>query len=438
MLDSGESRKELIRPDFNRAIMIDFQGAKITSDVGFLLMREIDDRFKIIAPMGDCLEDPRSSTHSKHSLVQMIRQRIYQIGAGYEDCNDADFLRKDPALRLALGKDHQAGAGQSMLSRLENDILGNEAGLQALEAALTRSTDRLLKRKNKKRLIIDLDSTEDPAHGEQEGVAYNGHFAKNCFHPLFCFTSEGDCLGGILRPGNVHSAAGALAFIRPIVERYRTWFILFWFRGDAAFAKPEIYEYCEEQRLTYFIRLPGNENLDRLVAPHLRRPVGRPPKNGIQVKIVDLRYQAKSWSRPRRVVAKIEWHRGELFPRIGFVVTSSRLPAGRVIKVYNGRAEIENRIKEGKNTLRWDKTSCQRFEANQARLKMGLLAYNLLHMIRQFYVWGEEVKRSVEWLIKRLIKVGARISYHARRWYVHVASAFPLAHHYRAVLAWGS
>jgi hypothetical protein len=438
MLDSGESRKELIRPDFNRAIMIDFQGAKITSDVGFLLMREIDDRFKIIAPMGDCLEDPRSSTHSKHSLVQMIRQRIYQIGAGYEDCNDADFLRKDPALRLALGKDHQAGAGQSMLSRLENDILGNEAGLQALEAALTRSTDRLLKRKNKKRLIIDLDSTEDPAHGEQEGVAYNGHFAKNCFHPLFCFTSEGDCLGGILRPGNVHSAAGALAFIRPIVERYRTWSILFWFRGDAAFAKPEIYEYCEEQRLTYFIRLPGNENLDRLVAPHLRRPVGRPPKNGIQVKIVDLRYQAKSWSRPRRVVAKIEWHRGELFPRIGFVVTSSRLPAGRVIKVYNGRAEIENRIKEGKNTLRWDKTSCQRFEANQARLKMGLLAYNLLHMIRQFYVWGEEVKRSVEWLIKRLIKVGARISYHARRWYVHVASAFPLAHHYRAVLAWGS
>jgi hypothetical protein len=162
MLDGGESRKEVIRPDFNRAIMIDFQGAKITSDVGFLLMREIDDRFKIIAPMGDCLEDLRSPTPTKHSLVQMIRQRVYQIGASYEDGNDADFLRIDPALRLALGKDHQAGAGQSRLSRLENDILGNEAGLQALEAALTRSTDTLLKRKNKKRLIIDLDSTEAP------------------------------------------------------------------------------------------------------------------------------------------------------------------------------------------------------------------------------------------------------------------------------------
>ncbi len=143
MLDSGESRKEVIRPDFNQSIMIDFQGVKITSDVGFLLMREIDDRFKIIEPMQNYLEDLRSPSHKKHSLVQMVRQRVYQIAAGYEDCNDADFLRIDPALRLALGKDHQAGAGQSMLSRLENDLLGNEVGLQALEAALTRSTDTL-------------------------------------------------------------------------------------------------------------------------------------------------------------------------------------------------------------------------------------------------------------------------------------------------------
>jgi hypothetical protein len=165
------------------------------------------------------------------------------------------------------------------------------------------------------------------------------------------------------------------------------------------------------------------------VAPNLNRPVGRPPKNGIQVKAVDLQYHAKSWHKPRRVMAKIEWHRGKLFPRIGFVVTNSRLPAAKVIKVYNGRGEVENRIKEGKNTLRWGKTSCQRFEANQARLKMGVLAYNLLHLIRQFYVWGEGVRRSIDWLIKRLIKVGAKVSYPARRWYVQAASAFPLAHH---------
>jgi hypothetical protein len=120
------------------------------------------------------------------------------------------------------------------------------------------------------------------------------------------------------------------------------------------------------------------------------------------------------------------------------VVTNSRLSAVKVVKVYNGRSDVENRIKEGKNTLRGDKTSCQQFEANHALLKMGVLAYNLLHMIRPFDVWGKEVKRSIDWLIKRLIKVGARVSYHARRWYVHVASAFPLTQHYRAVLAWGS
>jgi hypothetical protein len=169
MLASGKSHKEVIRPDFNRAIMIDFQGAQITSNVGFLLLREIDNRFRIIDPMGDCLEDLRSPIHTKHSLVQMVRQRVYQIAAGYEDGNDAEFLRIDPALRLAIGKDHKVGAGQSMLSRLENDVLGNAVGIEALNAALTRSSDALLRRKNKRRLIIDVDSTEDPVHGKQEG-----------------------------------------------------------------------------------------------------------------------------------------------------------------------------------------------------------------------------------------------------------------------------
>ena len=185
MLGCGESQKEAIRPDFNRSIMIDFQGATISSNTGFIMLREVDERFRIIDPIKDCLEDLRSPAHTRHSMVQMVRQRVYQIAAGYEDCIDADYLRIDPALRLAIGKDHKTGAGQSMLSRLENDVLGNAMGLEALDGALTRATDALLKRKNKKRLIIDLDSTEDPAHGKQEGVAYNGHFAKNCFHPLF-------------------------------------------------------------------------------------------------------------------------------------------------------------------------------------------------------------------------------------------------------------
>jgi hypothetical protein len=219
--------------------------------------------------------------------------------------------------------------------------------LTALENALMRSNDTLMRRKKKQRLIVDVDSTEDPAHGKQENVAFNGHFGKNCFHPLFAFASDGDCLGAKLRPGNVHSAHGVLAFHDPIVKRYRSRFVLFWLRGDAAFADLEVYEYYEGERVTYFIRLPANAVLNRLLDAYLTRPVGRPPKSGIQITLVDLRYQAKTWDRECRMVAKIEWHEGELFPRIGFIVTNSKLPAGKVVKVYNGRGDVENRIKEG-------------------------------------------------------------------------------------------
>jgi len=192
-------------------------------------------------------------------------------------------------------------------------------------------------------------------------------------------------------------------------------FKLFWLRGDSAFVDPDTYEYCEANRITYFIRLRENAVLTKLIKPHLQRPVGRPPKSGVQLKYVDLEYQAGSWERPRRVVVKIEWHFGELFPRYYFIVTNSKLVASKVVKVHNGRGDVENRIKEGKNTLRWDKTSCHRFRANEARLKMGFLAYNMLHLIRRFYLWGEDTRRSIEWIITRLVKAGARIVYHARR-----------------------
>ncbi|GBD99574.1 hypothetical protein BMS3Abin07_01611 [bacterium BMS3Abin07] len=136
----------------------------------------------------------------------------------------------------------------------------------------------------------------------------------NCYHPIFCFTSEGDCLAAELRAGNVHSSDGVLDVTKPLVERYREWFRLFWFRGGVAFAKPEVYEYCENRRISYFIRLPMNEILKELIAEDLNRPMGRPPKSGVKVRVFDIRYQARSWSRERRVVCKIAWHYDELFP----------------------------------------------------------------------------------------------------------------------------
>ncbi len=434
MIHNGEERTNEIRCRFNPSIGINFQGVKISSDTGILLLREIDERFGITSSLEGILQDSRNVSQTQHSCTDLLRQRVYQIAAGYEDCNDANELRKDPALCLALGKNNAYAASQSLLSRFENKILGNRHGLQALDGVLERSIDPLLKREGKARLILDLDSSEDPAHGRQEGVNYNGHYRKNCYHPLFCFTSSGICLAGKLREGNVHSAHGALEMLSPIVERYRKHFKQFWLRGDAAFAKPELYAYCEAKRMTYFIRLKSNNALKNLIESHLERPTGNLLKSGIEEKFIDLSYQAGSWEKPRRVVCRIAWHESELFPRIGFVVTNSRISVEKVIKLYHRRAEIENRIKEGKNTLRWDKTSYHRFESNEARLKMGLLAYNLLHLLRKFYIRGEGVRRCVEWLIRRLIKVGAKFSYHARRWQVQVSSAFPLRHHYLAVI----
>jgi len=233
----------------------------------------------------------------------------------------------------------------------------------------------------------------------------------------------------------VHSADGVLDLISPLLERYRLWFKQFWLRGDAAFASPCLYEFCEDRRITYFIRLVSNSSLKSRLGPHLKRPAGRPPKTGVQVRVIEFHYQAESWNKPRRVVCKIEWHVGELFSRVGFIVTNSKLEAHKVITIYNGRAEIENRIKEGKNTLRWDKTSCHRFAPNQARLLIGCLACNLLHMIRDTAFWGQSVRPSIDSIIRRLVKVGARVVYHAMKWYVHVVSDFSLARYYRILLA---
>ncbi len=190
MLGDGGSQKEALRPVFNRSILVDFREARISSDAGFLLLREMDERFDVIGPMSDCLEDRRSAVHTRHSLVQMIRQRVYQIAAGYEDCNDADYLRIDPALRLAIGKGHKAGASQSMLSRLENEVLGNEAGLKVLDGALRRSTDALLRKKDKRRLIIDVDSTRTESTAARRELFLTATSARTDFIP--CLPSRAE------------------------------------------------------------------------------------------------------------------------------------------------------------------------------------------------------------------------------------------------------
>jgi hypothetical protein len=263
------------------------------------------------------------------------------------------------------------------------------------------------------RIIIDMDSSVSPVHGDQEGSAYNGHFGCTCFHPLFCFNQFGDCEGVMLRSGNVHSADRWKEVLEPIVKRYENRKNRKYFRGDAAFSKPEIYEYLEENGYLYAIRLPANQILQDKIRHLLTRPVGRPPKKPI-VLFYEFSYQAASWDKPRRVVAKVEWHQGELFPRVGFIVTTMSAKPEGVVHFYNGRGTAEQWIKEGKYALNWTRLSCKRFVSNQVRLWLFVLAYNLGNFLRRLVLPRKIKHWSLRSLLVKLIKIGAKVVRHSR------------------------
>ena len=265
-----------------------------------------------------------------------------------------------------------------------------------------------------RRVILDMDSSESPVHGQQEGAAYNGHFECVCYHPLFLFNQFGDCEGATLRPGNVHSAEGWQELLEPVVKGYQKKGLRLLFRGDAAFAKPELYEYLEQEKIGYAIRLPANQVIQEQIQSLLERPTEWQSREPI-VSYHDFAYQAQTWHLPRRVVAKVEWHQGELFPRVGFIVTNLRYPPKGIVRFYNGRGTAEQWIKEGKYALNWTRLSCHKFVANQVRLWLFVLTYNLGNFMRRL-VLPEDMKHwTLTSLQTRLIKTGGRLVRHARR-----------------------
>jgi hypothetical protein len=258
-----------------------------------------------------------------------------------------------------------------------------------------------------------MDSSVSETHGAQEGSAYYGQFGCTCYHPLFVFNQFGDLERCALRPGNVHSANGWRELLEPVTARYRGRMKRRYFRGDAAFANPEVYELLEAEGYKYTIRLPANSILQESVAWLLKRPIGR-PSHEVRRYYASFSYRAGSWTMPRRVVAKVEWQPGELYPRLGFIVTNMTRPAERVVTFYNQRGTAEQWIKEGKNAVAWTRLSCHRFSANAVRLQLHALAYNLANFLRTLTL-PEDVKHwSLTTLRERLVKIGARIVRHGR------------------------
>ena len=404
-----------MRMGFDGGIKLEFHGAKVTSDGGLLAYRELDDALGLFDAVSTALSDQRTGRNIQHAMPTLLRQSIYSRLAGYEDVNDAERLSVDPVLRAITGKKapNKQAASVNTMGRFETEFLTQRENLAGLSEINGKWVERAMSKTPHRRIILDLDSSESPVHGAQEGSAYNGHFGSTCFHPLFCFNQWGDCEGELLRPGNVHSADRWKELLDPVVQRYESEKIRKYFRGDAAFAKPEIYEYLEGNGLLYAIRMPANELLHEQIRPLLTRPVGRPPEKPI-ICWSEFRYQAGSWDRPQRVVAKVEWHQGELFPRVGFIVTNMSAKPEGVVHFYNGRGTAEQWIKEGKYALHWTRLSCKRFVSNQVRLGLFVLAYNLGNFLRRLVLPRKIKHWSLRSLLVKLIKIGAKVVRHNR------------------------
>ena len=413
----GDGENGDLRVDFDRRVKLTFLGSKVTTDAGLLAYRELDEVLALTEMAEGSLCDSRAGSNKQHQLLPLLRQSVYSRLAGYEDVNDAERLRVDPAMRHVVGgrasQPEKRAASMSEVGRFETEMLSTKNNLTALMDLSGEWIGKVHQGKPLKKLILDMDSSVSETYGQQEGSAYNGHFECSCYHPLFLFNQDGDLERAMLWRGNHASAKFWRRVLLPVIERYRHLDIPKLFRGDAAFARPALYRLLEKEGYQYAIRIPANDVLEREIAHLLKRPVGRPPQKPI-VLYAGFLYRAASWKRHRRVVAKVEWHAGELYPRVGFIVTNIWKSPEHVVPFYNGRGTAEQWIKEGKNAVKWTKLSCRTFKDNQTRLQLFALAYNLANFLRRLALPPAVRHWSLTTLREKLVKIGAKVVRHAK------------------------
>lgn len=417
---------------FQRKLTVDFDGGEITGDAGLVLVREFDERLGLTRGLGKLVADARDPRYVSHCLVDLVRQRIYQIAAGYEDANDATLLRDDPAMRAVVDCVERPLASQPTLSRLENCAdwdsirLLEREGLEwfcrlggAMEAG---------RRDCSEEIILDIDSSEDPTHGQQELAFFNGHYDSWMYHPLFLFEGgSGVLLASRLRAGNVAGISGLLGLLRPTVRRLKARFAKrgIAVRADGEFAKGPLLDYAEYAGCSYVIGMPRNSKLETIVEPLRQKAETEWKHGGKPVRFyTSFSYQTRSWSRSRRIVAKVEYT--ALGKNLRFVVTNRLGKDQDVFHWYEQRGQAENFIKDLKNEIAADRLSCSAYRANAFRMQLHALAYNLLVLFRRLVLRGTALASATIATIRlRLLKVGARVLRSVRRLWFHIASGWP-------------
>lgn len=441
----------------------DFDGGDISSDGGVMLLAEAENKLGLIERLAALLGDDRDPNRVRHSTNEMLRQRVFQICCGYEDCNDADDLRFDPAFKAAVGRLPQSGddlASQPTLSRLENSV-----GPRELYRISELFIDLFIAEQGEppERVVLDIDATDDPTHGQQQFAAFDGHYGQYCYVPLIVTARADDgpdqLLAAVLRAGKSHGGHRALAVLSRIVDRLREAWpeVRIVLRADGGFAKPEIYNWCEgedtdeadelddadakaatealdELEVEYLISLPKNSRVAELAEPHLEAARAEFEATGEKVRRLHaVRYAAGSWPHERRVLVKAEVTEQGDNPR--YVVTNMRGGPLVLYDFYARRGDAENRIKELKCDLAMDRTSCHSFLANQFRLLLHAAAFVLLSFVRRCLAGTEFATAQVCTLQRRFLKLGVLVRESCRRVCLHFASSCPVRWLWPKVLA---
>lgn len=417
-----------------KPLEVSFDGGQVTSDGGLLWLAQADAQLGLCATFAQCLKDWRKDpSRARHSLEQLLRQRLLQLACGYADQDDADSLRSDPLLKLVCGQLPHCGhdlASQPTLSRLENSVDRHSCRRLALALAQLYLQQRRLCGPAK-RLLLDIDSTDDPTYGEQEGSSYHGYYRQHMYQPLLIF--DGDTkqlITAILRPGTVHASRCLVFVLRCLLPLLRQCFpgVPLELRADSGFATPRLYRFCEEAGLSYTIGLATNPRLATLAAPLLEQATQKQQQTAAdKVRLAgEATYQADSWDRPRRVVFKAEaLAKG---PNTRFVVTNRTDTPLALYDFYVDRGEAEQWIDQLKGTCFADRLSCCRFWANQFRLLLSAAAYWLLHTLRCWLERANLPHQRLQTLRLLLIKIGGRVYELSDRIRLRLAASHPGQH----------